>query len=145
MITAAVHYFHYNSHRHYHYHHFHYHWKMHFYRLKILLTILFFVIWSPICFNLFSVTCMYFSLVLFQAFCFLHPVKGLRISLRILVYDKCKIMKWKYICLIWFDLILYFLFTSIVIYSSLHCVKSVQIRSFFCPVFSSIWTEYRDL
>ena len=53
-ITAVVHYCHYNSHRHYHYHHFHYPWKMHLYRLKILLTILFIVIWSPICFNLSS-------------------------------------------------------------------------------------------
>ena len=26
-----------------------------------------------------------------------------------------------------------------------HCVKSVQIRSFFRSVFSSIWTEYGDL
>ena len=29
----------YNSHHHYHYHHFHYHRKMHFYRLRMLLTI----------------------------------------------------------------------------------------------------------
>ena len=43
-ITATVHYFHYNSHHHYHYYHFHYHCKMHLYRLKILLTILFIVI-----------------------------------------------------------------------------------------------------
>ena len=50
-ITAAVHYFHYNSHHHYHYYHFHYHCKMHLYRLKILLTILFIVKWSPVCFN----------------------------------------------------------------------------------------------
>ena len=28
---------------------------------------------------------------------------------------------------------------------SLHCVKSVQIRSFFWSVFSCIWTEYGDL
>ena len=35
-ITAAVHYFHYNSHHHY---RFHYHCKMHLYYLKILLTI----------------------------------------------------------------------------------------------------------
>ena len=53
-IIAAVHYFHYNSHHHYHSHHFHYHWKMHLYHLNILLTILFIVIWSPICFNLSS-------------------------------------------------------------------------------------------
>ena len=26
-----------------------------------------------------------------------------------------------------------------------HCVKSVQIRSYFWSVFSCIWTEYRDL
>ena len=32
-------YFHYNPHHHYHYHHFHYPCKMHFYRLRILLTI----------------------------------------------------------------------------------------------------------
>ena len=44
-ITATVHYFHYNSH-HYHYYHFHYHCKMHLYHLKILLTMLFFIIWS---------------------------------------------------------------------------------------------------
>ena len=50
-VTATVHYFHWNSHHHYHYHHFHYHCKMHFYRLKILLTILLIVIWSPVCFN----------------------------------------------------------------------------------------------
>ena len=28
---------------------------------------------------------------------------------------------------------------------ALHCVKSVQIRSFFWSVFSCIWTEYGDL
>ena len=39
QITAAVHYFHYNSHHHYHYHHFHYHWKMQLYYLRILITI----------------------------------------------------------------------------------------------------------
>ena len=38
-ITAAVHYFHYNSHHHYHDHHFHYHCEMHLCRLRILLTI----------------------------------------------------------------------------------------------------------
>ena len=38
-VTAADHYSHYNSHHQYYYHHFHYHCKMHFYRLKILLTI----------------------------------------------------------------------------------------------------------
>ena len=32
-------YFHYYSHHHYHYYHFHYHRKMHFYRLRMLLTI----------------------------------------------------------------------------------------------------------
>ena len=26
-----------------------------------------------------------------------------------------------------------------------HCLKSIQIRSFFCSVFSCIWTEYGDL
>ena len=35
---------------------------------------------------------------------------------------------------------------SMYIYSNInHCVKSVQIRSFFWPVFSYIRTEYRDL
>ena len=29
--------------------------------------------------------------------------------------------------------------------SSFHCVKRVQIRSFFCSVFSCIWTEYRKI
>ena len=37
-VTAAAHYFHYNSHRHY---HFHYDFKMHLCCLKILLTVLF--------------------------------------------------------------------------------------------------------
>ena len=37
---------------------------------------------------------------------------------------------------------LYLLFTSIIIYTSLHCVKSVHIRSFFWSLFSRIWTEY---
>ena len=104
-ITATVHYFHFNSHCHYHYHHFHYHWKMHLYHLKILLTILFIVIWSPICFNLSSFTSTYFSLVLFQAFHFLCPVKGLRISLQ-----PSDIL----------DVFLYLLFLSIVISTSLH-------------------------
>ena len=83
-ITAAVHYFHYNSHHHYHYHHFHYHWKMHFDHLKILLTILFRVIWSPVVSIIFCLlfTGIYFSLVLFLAFRFVHPVKRLRISLQ---------------------------------------------------------------
>ena len=36
----------YNSHNHYHYYHFHYNCKMHLYHLKILLTMLFFIIWS---------------------------------------------------------------------------------------------------
>ena len=48
--TTTVHYFHYNS-PHHHYYHFHYYRKMHLYRLKILLIILFIVIWSPVCFN----------------------------------------------------------------------------------------------
>ena len=26
-----------------------------------------------------------------------------------------------------------------------HCVKSVQIRSFFCSIFPHVWTEYGDL
>ena len=43
-INATVHYFHYNPHHHYRYYHFYYHCKMHLYRLKILLTILFIVI-----------------------------------------------------------------------------------------------------
>ena len=30
-------------------------------------------------------------------------------------------------------------------YDTMQCVKSVQIRSFFCSVFSCIWTEYGDL
>ena len=34
---------------------------------------------------------------------------------------------------------------SIYIYSYLHFVKSVQIRGFFWPVFSRIWTEYRKI
>ena len=30
-------------------------------------------------------------------------------------------------------------------FSNLDCVKSIQIRSYFWPVFSCIWTEYGDL
>ena len=83
-ITATVHYFHYNSHHHYHYYHFHYHCKMHLYRLKILLTILFIVKWSPVCFNwILSSFCRYvFFFYYFTLFVFLRPVKGVRISLR---------------------------------------------------------------
>ena len=73
-------------------------------------------------------TSIYFSIVLFQAFRFLRPVKGLRISLRPSgIFDMFS---------------LYLLLTSIVNYTSLHFVKSVQIRSFFWPVFFRIWTEY---
>ena len=74
-ITAAVHYFNYNSHRHYHYHHFHYHWKMHLHCLKILLTILFIVVWSLSVSICFLFTGIHFSLVLFQAFRFFTPSK----------------------------------------------------------------------
>ena len=75
----------YNSH-HFHYNHFHYHCKMHPYCLRILLTIpLDCNNYDPLSvsakFCLFS-SGIYFSLVLFQAFCFLHPVKGLRVCLR---------------------------------------------------------------
>ena len=83
-ITTTAHYFHYNSHHHYHYYHFHYHCKMHLYRLKILLTILFIVIWSPVCFNWilssFYRYVFFFYYIIF--FVFLHPVKRVRISLR---------------------------------------------------------------
>ena len=71
-ITAAVHCFHYNSHRHYYYHHFHYHWNYH-YRLKILLTILFIVISSPICFNLSSFYRHMFFSNLIPIFSFFTP------------------------------------------------------------------------
>ena len=84
QITAAVPYFHYNSHHHYHYLHFHYHCKMHPCRLRILLTI------CLLQYNLLSVSAkfgllssgIYFSLVLLQGFRFLRPVKGLRTRLR---------------------------------------------------------------
>ena len=33
----------------------------------------------------------------------------------------------------------------LVIHSQRHCVKSVQIRSFFWSVISYIWTEYRKI
>ena len=65
-VTAAVHYFHYNSHHHY---RFHYHYKMHIYCLKILLTI-------PLC-NMIS--CLlyrhifFFSLI--PSFSFFTPSK----------------------------------------------------------------------
>ena len=68
-------YFHYNPHQHYRYHHFHYHCKMHLYHLRILLTI-------PLDCNMFpGCSDIYLSLVLFQTFCFLCTVKGLRIRL----------------------------------------------------------------
>ena len=51
-----------------------YHCNFHLYRLRILSTI-------PLDCNIISFG-MYFSLVLFRAFRFLHPVKGLRIRLR---------------------------------------------------------------
>ena len=73
--TAAVHYFRYNSHRHYHYHHFHYHWKMHFYRLKVLLIVFFFVIWCPICFNLSFLYRHVFFYRLFPSFSLFTPSK----------------------------------------------------------------------
>ena len=76
-ITAAVHYFHYNSYRYYHYHHLHYHWKMHLYHLKILLTILFIVIWSPILFNLCSFYRDIFFSIPIPSFLFFTPSKRL--------------------------------------------------------------------
>ena len=76
--------FHYNYH-HYHYHHFHYHCKMHLYRLRILLTIPLDCNMIPCLFKLFKFCLLnfviYFSLVIFQAFRCLHPVKGLRYRL----------------------------------------------------------------
>ena len=83
-ITAAVHYFHYNSHHHYHYYHFHYHCKMHLYHLNILLTILFILIWSPVCFNcilssVYQYVFFFYHIILFV---FLYPVKGVRMSLQ---------------------------------------------------------------
>ena len=69
-MMAAVHHFHYISHHHY---HFHYHNKIHLCCLKILLTV-----------HLFNMIFYWhiFSLVLFQALRFLHPIKGLRFRLR---------------------------------------------------------------
>ena len=83
-ITATVHYFHYNSHHHYHYYHFHYHYKMHLYHLKILLTIFFIAIWSPVCFtwilsSFYGYVFFFYDIVFFV---FLRPVKVVRISLR---------------------------------------------------------------
>ena len=40
---------------------------------------------------------------------------------------------------------LHLLFTSIVICTTLNCVKSVQIRSFFWSVCSRIWIEYAKI
>ena len=105
--TAAVHYFHCNSHHHFHYHHFHYHCKMHLYPLKILLDI-FFVVINPLSVSAkfcLLFTGIHFSLDLFQAFRFLCPVKGLRISLRL--SNTLQMFS------------LYFIFASIVIYTSL--------------------------
>ena len=84
-ITATVHYFHYNSHHHYHYYHFHYHCKMHLYRLKILLTIVFIAYNMIPC--LFQLNFVFFLLVCFfllsyYTFRFLRPVKRVRISLQ---------------------------------------------------------------
>ena len=77
---AAVYYFHYNSH-----HHYHNHCKMHLYCLKVLLTSPLYCNMIPCLFKrnfVFFFAGIYFSLVLLQAFRFLRPVKGLRISLR---------------------------------------------------------------
>ena len=59
-ITAAVHYFHYNSHLHYHYRHFHYHCKMHLYCLRILLTV---TLDCDIILCLFQLNCAFYLLV----------------------------------------------------------------------------------
>ena len=68
-------YFHCNSHHYYHHRHFHNNCKMHLYRLKVLLTI-------PLNCNM--IPCLFqLNFVFFlQAFCFLRPVKKLRIHLR---------------------------------------------------------------
>ena len=87
-------------------------------RLKLLLSILFILIRSPICFNLFSFYWHIFFSGLIPALCLLRPVKGISLQ-------PSSIFQM---------LSLYLIFTSIVIYTSLHCVKSIQIRSFFWPV-----------
>ena len=82
--TATIHYFYYNSHHHYHYYHFYCHCKMHLYRLKILLTILFIVKWSSVCFNwILSYFYGYVFFFYYILFVFLRPVKGVRISLQL--------------------------------------------------------------
>ena len=68
-ITVTLHYFHYNSHQHYNYYHFHYHCKMHFHRLKILLTILLNVFFLPVfIFLLFHYTFRSFIILYFSEF-----------------------------------------------------------------------------
>ena len=74
-------YFHYNSRHDYHHHHFHYHCKMQLYRLRIILTIPLDCCMIPCLFQLNFV--FFFCHMLFQAFRFLRPVKGLRIRLRL--------------------------------------------------------------
>ena len=59
--------------------------EMHFYHLRMLLTIPHVLQYDPL--SVSAKYCLlssgiYFSLVLFQAFCFLRPVKELRISLQ---------------------------------------------------------------
>ena len=101
---------------------------MHLYRLKILLTILFTVTWSPICFNLSSFYRHIFFSSLIPSFSLFTPRK--------------RTQNWFTTIRHILDFSLYLLFKSIVICTSLRCVKSVQIRSFFCSVFSRIWIEY---
>ena len=81
-------YFHYNSHHHYYYHRFHYHWQMHFYRLRMLLTIPLVCNMIPCLLQLhfvyilsFFFWYLFFSSVI-PRFWFLRPAKGLRITLR---------------------------------------------------------------
>ena len=94
-------YFYYNFHHHYHHHHFHYHCKMHLYYLRIHL---------PIPLDCKIIPCLlvkfcllpsgiYFSLVLFQGFCSLRPVKGLIIRLEPAdrFYVRCSLCTYIYI------------------------------------------------
>ena len=124
-ITATVHYFHYNSQHHYHYYHFHYHFKMPLYRLQILLTILFTVIWSPVCFNwhlssFYQYVFFFYYIILFV---FLHPVKWVRIVYNHQTYFRFSL----------------YTFTAIVIYTALFaltCLYLFTITYLYLSMFS---------
>ena len=117
-VTAAVHYFHYNSHHRYRFHH---HCKIHLYWLKIILTI-------PLCnmipfqfqlnFCLLFIG-MYFSPVLFQAFSFFTTSKRAQNSFTTIrhILDELFILTFTFIVTVYTSLVTcLYLFTLTYLY-----------------------------